>query len=109
MTDKYVRTNLTHNETLEPEIIYFIFILFFFTKPNANQAKRSLSVSSIDSNKDNEATKKPTRGVYHPPTGKYSTNSPAQANASNANNNGQHKGKRRTFSHGERGRGRGRF
>lgn len=79
------------------------------TEPNANQAKRSLSVSSIDSNKDNEATKKPTRGVYHPPTGKYSTNSPAQANASNANNNGQHKGKRRTFSHGERGRGRGRF
>jgi len=61
-------------------------------------AKRSLSVSHLDSNADNNATeaKKPTRGLYQPPTGKYWTsNTPAAENE---------RTKRRTFSHGDRGK-----
>jgi len=63
-------------------------------------AKRSLSVSNLDSNAENNAidVKKPTRGVYQPPTGKYST-----TNSQESVENGH--AKRRTFSHGDRGRG----
>lgn len=70
---------------------------------NSLAPKRSLSVSNIDNNHDNDGVKKPTRGVYQPPTGKYSTSTiPNPTNASNGNG---FKAKRRTFSHGERGRG----
>jgi hypothetical protein len=68
--------------------------------------KRSLSHSNIENNSENGHNKKATRGVYAPPTGKYSTNSPAAPEANGtAQANGQQNGKRRTFSHGDRGRG----
>lgn len=63
-------------------------------------SKRSLSVSNLDSNAENGVdAKKPTRGVYQPPTGKYSTSNSPVAAAENGH------AKRRTFSHGDRGRG----
>lgn len=64
--------------------------------------KRSLSVSSIDNSEVSDNVKKPTRGVYQPPTGKYSTNTTSAPNSENSNGNGN---KRRTFSNGDRGRG----
>lgn len=83
-------------------------------KANESQtgaAKRSLSVSSADTDLDGNR-KKPERGIYQPPSGKYSTASNAANGANGSNGNGF---KRRTFSGGasHRGgfnqRGRGRF
>jgi hypothetical protein len=62
-------------------------------------------VSSVDGN-DNDASpfkKKPERGIYHPPSGKYSVNNSNGNGNQNQNNNN----KRRTYSHEQNQRGGG--
>ena len=71
-------------------------------------AKRSLSVSNIEGNGEahENGKKKPERGIYHPPSGKYSTTAtlitPPEPAAPKSNN--FQGGKRRTFSHGANNR-----
>ena len=62
----------------------------FFSQKSKKQdgAKRTLSNSGLDI--DGSKKKLPERGIYTPPSGKYSTNT----------NNGNGNGKRRTFSTG---------
>ncbi|CAF0728769.1 unnamed protein product [Brachionus calyciflorus] len=62
------------------------------------QTKRSLSVSGDES--ECSTRKKPERGIYQPPSGKYSTTTPSAQNLSN---------KRRTFSDNQRVRNFNRF
>jgi hypothetical protein len=87
-----------------------IFCFFFFKKINDSDAgkKRSLSVSNPTEN-DNFQRKKPDRGYYQPPSGRYSTNQNGNRGGTNANANGGQNGngnfnnnnkKRRTFSYG---------
>ena len=76
--------------------------LFFCLKQKQDGAKRSLSVSGA-TDFDGAKRKLPERGIYTPPSGKYSTsNTTSQANNSNGGNkngNGTHI-KRRTYSNG---------
>lgn len=65
--------------------------------------KRSLSVSSVtqvEVNQNGSNKKRPERGIYQPPSGKYSSTANAtelsQTNTNNTNNNNN--SKRRTFS-----------
>ena len=64
-----------------------------------NNAKRSLSVSNVETaNESDMNKKKPERGIYQPPSGKYSTQK-SQNNANNGNQQQQQQ-KRKIFSNG---------
>ena len=70
------------------------------------QNKRSLSVDNGAEGGDQHKKRVPERGIYQPPSGKYSVNANANGNASNGNgNSGQFK--RRTFSHDQSNNGNG--
>ena len=59
--------------------------MFFLKIKKANNeqtaaSKRSLSVSNIDTANNDPNKKKPERGIYQPPSGKYSTNTQTSSN-----------------------------